>query len=134
MDGLKLEFHEYIKYVLLLSCGGVLGSNTRFFLFQSLGKIFTNKGLEIFFINNLSSFLLGLISAILANNSSLKYSYELGLLIVIGFLGGLSTFSTFIYDLFELYLNSEFSKLFTSFLLSISFGLIFLSIGFVLGN
>ena len=133
MDGLELDSVENIKSVLLISCGGILGSNIRFFLFERLGRII-NNGFKIFFINNLASFLLGFFTSMLASKNELAYSDELELLIFIGFLGGLSSFSTFMYDLFQLYLNFEFTKLTKLFLSSIFFGLIFLSMGFLLGN
>ena len=133
MDGLELKFIDGIKTILLLSFGGILGSNLRLFIFQKLGKIFIRNNYKIFFINNLASFFLGFFSANFANNSSAEYSYNLLLLIVIGFVGGLSTFSTFMYDLFELSLNNEFSQLMKIFFLSVIFGLTFFYLGFLLG-
>ena len=134
MDGSELVSLENINSLLLVSFGGILGSNIRFFIFQSLDQFFISKELKIVLINNLASFLLGFVSAILSNHSSLDYSKELGLLIVIGFLGGLSTLSTFIYDLFELSFNFKFSKAIRILIFSIIFGLISLSLGFLLGN
>ena len=125
---------ENIKSLILVSCGGILGSNIRFLIFQYLDKFSIKKDFKIFFINNLASLLLGFISAILTNNSSLEHNYELGLLIIIGFLGGLSTFSTFVYDLYVLSLHSKFSKIIKILLFSIVLGLISLSLGFFLGN
>ena len=134
MDGLKLDYLENIKSILLVSFGGILGSNVRFFLFQSLNKFFINKKLEIIFINNLASFFLGFFSALLTNDNFLEYSYQIGLLIVIGFLGALSTFSTFIYDLFELACNFKFSKMMKMLIISMAFGLLSVSVGFLLGQ
>ncbi len=134
MDGLELGPLENINSLLLVSCGGILGSNIRFLIFQSLDKIFINKYLKIVLINNLALFLLGFFSAILSHNSALNYSKELVLLISIGFLGGLSTFSSFMYDLFELSFNFQFIKVIKILIFSIIIGLISLSLGFLLGN
>ena len=134
MDGSELDSLDNIQSILLVSFGGILGSNLRFLIFQKLGEYFIKKEFKNFFINTFASFLLGFFSAILANTSSLRNSYELGLFIIIGFMGGLSTFSSFIYELFELYLNFKFFKLIKIFLLSIMLGLIFLLIGFWIGS
>ena len=134
MDGLRLESLENIKSLLLVSCGGILGANIRFLIFQRLDEFFIDKDHKIIIINNLASFLLGFSSAILTNHNSLNYSYELGILIVIGFLGGLSSFSTYMYDLFELSSNLKFYKMLKMLILSVISGLIFLSIGFFFGS
>ncbi len=134
MDGLRLDSLDDIKSLLLVSFGGILGSNIRFFIFQSLDEFCINKQLKTILINNLASFLLGFFSAILINNHSLDYSYQFGLFIVIGVLGSLSTFSTYIYDLFELSCEFKFSKVIKMLIFSIILGLLSLSIGFFFGN
>ncbi len=131
MDGLELDPLDSIKSLLLVSLGGILGANLRFFITQRLDDIFINQALKIVVINNLASFLLGFFFSILAKNSSLDYSYEFVLLIIIGFLGSLSTFSGFMYELF---LNYKFFKVIKTLTFSIILGLICLFAGFVLGN
>ena len=134
MDGLKLDSLENIKSLLLVSCGGILGSNIRFLIFQSLDRFLIDKKIKIIIINTLATFLIGFSYAILADNNSLDNLYQLRLLIVIGFLGGLSTFSTFMYDLFELFCSFKVSKIIKIVLLSLILGLCFLLIGVYLGN
>ena len=134
MDGLRLDSLEDIKSLLLVSCGGILGSNIRFWIFQVLDDFFINKQLKTILINNLASFLLGFFSAILSNKNSLNYPDQLGLLIIIGFLGSLSTFSTYIYDLFELPCTFKFFKIVETIVYSVILGLLALSIGFFFGN
>ena len=131
MDGLELESLDSIKSLLLISLGGLLGSNLRFFIFQSLDNFFIDKDIRNVLINNFASFLLGFFFAFLTNNSSLEYSYELGLLIFIGFLGSLSTFSGFIY---ELSCDFKSFKMLKILIFSIILGLTCLFSGFVLGN
>ena len=133
MIELSLDSLDGIKLLLLVSFGAILGSNVRFFIFNSLDEFFIKKQVKIILINNLASFLLGFFSAII-NNNSLDYSSKLGSLIIIGFLGSLSTFSTYIYDLFELSCSFQFSKMIRMLLSSIIFGLLFLSIGVFVGN
>ena len=129
-----MDFLENINYFILVSIGAILGSNTRFLIFKSLDRVLIKKDFIILFINNLASFLLGFFSAILTKNSSLDLIYELELLIIIGFLGGLSTFSAFIYDLYVLSFNFKFFKVFKILIFSIAFGFICLALGFLLGN
>ena len=129
-----MAFLHEIKPFFFVSLGAIVGSNVRFLMYQRLEKISRNKHFRIFIINNLASFLLGFSYSIFINISSMKYSYELSLIFVIGFLGSMSTFSTFIYDLFEISYDSKYIRLVIIFLLSISFSLISLSIGYLLGN
>ena len=66
--------------------------------------------------------------------SDLKFSYQLGLFFSIGFLGSLSTFSTFISDLFELCIQFKFDKALKSFFISITLGIVAFAFGWLLGN
>ena len=129
-----MEHLDNLKDVLLITFGAVLGANTRFIIYQKLEKINLSKNHIILVINTSSSFLLGLCLSISSQIDSFTYSYQSWLFFSIGLLGSLSTFSTFIYDLFELSLKSKFFKALKLFFLSFSFGMIFLSLGFLLGN
>ena len=64
----------------------------------------------------------------------LKFSYKLGLFISIGFLGSLSTFSTFISDLFELFIENKFFRGLKLFLLSLTIGVFAFLVGWLIGN
>ena len=57
-----------------------------------------NRYFIILVINTFSSFILGLFISILPKIKSLTFSSQLALFFLIGFLGSLSTFSTFVYD------------------------------------
>ena len=129
-----MEHLDNLKDVLLITFGAVLGANTRFIIYQKLEKINLSKNHIILVINTSSSFLLGLCLSISSQIDSFTYSYQSGLFFSIGLLGSLSTFSTFVYDLFELVLKSKFFRAFKLFTLSFSFGMISLALGFLLGN
>ena len=118
---------------LLIAFGSVLGANTRFIIYQKLEKINFAKNYIILVINALSSFFLGLFISILSHHSSASYSYKLGLFVSIGLLGSLSTFSSFINDLYDLFLNLEFHRAFRLFILSLTSGILALSIGIYIG-
>ena len=96
--------------VLVISLGAILGANTRFKISNDLEKLNLSKDLIILIINTFSSFFLGLFLSLIKYFASFVYSYQLVLFFVIGFLGCFSTFSSFVYDLFDLCLQLKFSR------------------------
>ena len=118
----------------LVSIGAILGANIRFKIQNKLEKSRLRKNFLILIINTLASFSLGLFLSIIESLSSFIYSYELVLFFSIGFLGSFSTFSSFVYDLFELCLQLKFSKAFRLCIISLSLGVIAFSFGLFLGN
>ena len=120
--------------ILFISLGAILGANTRFKIYTKLEKLNLSKDLLILIINTFASFLLGLFLSILEQFSSFIYSYQLILFFSIGFLGSLSTFSSFVYDLFDLCLQLRFSRVLNLFIISVSLGIIAFAFGFFLGN
>ena len=118
----------------MVSIGAVFGANARFIIYQKLKKININLNIIILVINTFSSFLLGLFISILPKIRSLTFSSQLVLFLSIGFLGSLSTFSTFIYDLFELSKKFNFFRALQLFSFSFSLGLIAVAFGYFLGN
>ena len=132
-DGLILWLLDRLQDILLITIGSVLGANTRFIIYKQLENKKLNKNYIILVINVFSSFLLGLLLSLLSQISSLRYSYQLGLFFSIGLLGSLSTFSTFIYDVYDLFKKVKFYRGFELMIISLTLGILFLSIGFVLG-
>ncbi len=123
-----------MKDILLVSVGAICGANIRFILYQKLGKFGIAKDIATLIINTLSSFSLGLfLSAVLLIRSS-SFSNQLGMFFFIGFFGSISTFSTFIYDLFELCIKSKFLRAMQLLTLSIPCGTVALVCGFLLGS
>ena len=120
--------------ILLVSCGAVFGANARFIVYKRLEKLNLRKDLIILLINTFASFSLGLFLSILSNINSSNFSHQLVLFFSIGFLGSLSTFSTFVYDLFDLSLQFKFSRVLKLFIFSLALGLIAFAFGFLLGN
>ena len=124
------SFHD----ILLVSIGAVFGVNARFIIYQKLKQININRYFIILAINIFSCFLLGLFISILPKIKSLTFSSQLAFFVLIGFLGSLSTFSTFVYDLFDLCLKSKFCKALKLFSFSFSLGIFALALGSYLGN
>ena len=124
---------DKLQDVLLIAFGSLLGANTRFIIYEKLEKVNLSKSYIILSINTFSSFFLGLFLSFLSQKSSLSYSYELGLFFSIGFLGSLSTFSSFIYDLYDLVIHLKFYRAFKLFIISLTSGILSFTFGFILG-
>ncbi len=120
--------------ILLITCGSILGANIRYLVYKNLKKNYLNKNYIILFINTFSSFLLGLFLSIISQSELSSYSYQLGLFFGIGLLGSLSTFSTFTYHLYELFVKLEFYRAFKLSIISLTFGLLSFSLGSLLGR
>jgi len=118
---------------ILISFGGALGANLRFLMITKISFFEKNKPLKVLLVNLVSSFFIGLFIPIVLNKN-LSYSQNLIYLFLIGFIGSLSTFSTFINDLYKLTLKKNFKYSITLIFLSISLGLIFLYLGYLLSN
>ena len=116
--------------IILVSIGAVLGANVRFLIYQKFEEININRYYIILFINSFSSFLLGLFVSVLSNILFLNFTSQLVLIFSIGFLGSLSTFSTFVYDLFNSSLKIKFFRA----LKSLSLGIISVGLGLLLSN
>ena len=125
---------DNLRDILLVSFGAVLGANSRFIIYNKFDIININKNTKILLINTFASFLLGFFFSVLLGISNLKFPYELGLFFSIGFLGSLSTFSTFIADLFELCIEFKFEKALKLFLISLTLGIVAFAFGYLLGN
>ena len=120
--------------ILFVSFGSILGANTRFEINNKLENSNLRKDFSILIINTFSSFCLGLCIPFIERSSSFIYSYQLILFFSIGFLGSLSTFSSFIYDLFDLCLKFKFYRALKLFIISLFLGIMAFAIGFLLGN
>ena len=90
------------KEVVLVFLGGGLGAITRF-LFGKLSLYYYSGNLPIgtFISNLISCLLLGVLLYFFIPRNG-EYEKMINLLLIIGFCGGLSTFSTFSFETFEL--------------------------------
>ncbi len=96
------------KMILFVAAGGAAGSVARY-LMMSLVGYFTQPGFPYatLAVNVIGGFILGCIIEILA--LSWSPGPEVRALVVIGVLGGFTTFSTFSMDLFYLFERSQYS-------------------------
>ena len=120
--------------ILFVSIGAILGANSRFRIHNKLAKLNLNKYSLILIINTFASFSLGLFLSFVEQFRAFNYYYQLVLFFSIGFFGSLSTFSSFIYDLFDLCLQLKFFRALKLFFISVSVGIIAFAFGFFLGN
>jgi len=110
--------------ILYVCIGGALGSLARFLIQDTLTKKYKKPfPLSTFIINISGSFLLGLTSSCNLNN-------ELKLLISIGFLGGFTTFSTFMNENY----NLLYSKKSIISLIYISLSIFLGIVGYIFGS
>tara|TARA_B100000965_G_C19533972_1_gene732430 strand:+ start:387 stop:782 length:396 start_codon:yes stop_codon:yes gene_type:complete len=123
---------DNLQDFILVVLGSIFGANTRFIIYQKLNKINLSKNLIILSINTFSSFSLGFFLSILSHISSLNYSYQLALFLSVGFLGSLSTFSTFINHLHELLIKQKFYLAFKLAIISITSGILSFAFGSLL--
>ncbi len=120
--------------ILFVSIGAVLGANIRFKIANRLAILNLRKEFLILIINTFASFFIGLFLSLVEHFRAFTYYYQLVLFFSIGFAGSLSTFSSFVYDLFDLCLQFEFFRALKLFFISVSIGIIAFACGFFLGN
>ena len=123
-----------MKDIILVSFGALFGANTRFIIYEKLKILNLSNYYSILIINTFASFSLGLFLSLIEKFSYFIYSYQIVLFFSVGFLGSLSTFSSFIYDLFDWCSQLKFYRALKLFIISLSLGIISFAFGFFLGN
>ena len=126
-------FKELIPHeTLLIAFGSIIGSLLRLYLTRIFFVIFSRKYLGTLIVNSIASFLLALLwaSSIYKNTYYSKFI----LFYATGLLGSLSTFSTYIIEVLEAFINKYWIEAlviaFASVLVSVFFGWIGLLIAF----
>lgn len=117
----------------MVGLGGFLGSILRFWLG---GYISNRMGARFpygtFVINITGSFLIGLLVTLLSERT--HWSPNLRYLILIGFIGGYTTFSAFELETFQSFRDGEFLFAFLNVTLSVAVGFIAVWLGVVAGR
>ena len=129
------ELIEVCRSIFLLSIGAIFGSWARMHLTSSFALIFSSKYWATCSVNIASAFFLGLFLSF-QSHSGLNFSdnNSLSIFVCVGFLGSLSTFSTFIIDLLNILLNQRWKQFLSLSLCSLFGGLIAAFVGLSLGN
>jgi fluoride exporter len=112
---------ETFSKILTVAIGGAFGAVARYLLYLSpLSSIFPNFPFPTFFINITGSILIGFILTKFEANEALR------LLLVSGFLGAYTTFSTFEFEAFQL---TQTKQILTAFLyVALSFAVGFIGV------
>jgi len=114
--------------ILAIALGGALGSLLRYGITSVMGRvIFPGFPWGVFIANMIGCFLIGLLSGYFVPNEHIPMYVKLGILV--GFLGGLTTFSTFSLDNFHLLGMSEYIDFVMNIGLSVFLGLLLTTMG-----
>ena len=116
-----------------ISTGSLLGANLRYILITKFCSIKLSKSRRLLLVNLIASVILG-ISLSINDNTDLKYYRELIILFLIGFAGSLSTFSSFINDIFKLSIKRKYKDISIIIFSSIFLGLLAISLGLIVVN
>ena len=123
---------NFFKEMLAVGFGGFIGSCLRF-IFTKIG----NKYLPYFplgtLVSNLTAgFLIGLIIGYTQDSQII--SEKIKLFLIVGFLGGLSTFSTFNMDTINLFQEHKYGYVILNILLNLGLSLLFAYSGLILSK
>jgi CrcB protein len=117
-----------IAATIAIFCAG--GGLTRYYLsgwiYSLLGRVFPYG---TFVVNIVGAFLIGFIMELGLRSTFVPVTLRLGL--TVGFLGGLTTFSTFSYETFSLLEDGQFLLAFANVLASVTVCLLFTWLGIV---
>ena len=117
-----MDFSE----IIIILLGSTFGLILRIFIQNNFKKRIGFDIRNTSIVNFLSSFLLGILVALnFSNNEILVLFYG-------GFLGCFSTFSSFIYQLFDLFKKKKFLRLFLHYIEVIIFSFLFFYLGYLL--
>ncbi|HUO34134.1 MAG TPA: fluoride efflux transporter CrcB [Candidatus Acidoferrum sp.] len=120
------------KY-LVIALGGGIGSMLRFWAGGYVSsRLGTRFPYGTFVINITASFLIGLIMTVLGEGA--HWSPNWRYLLVVGFLGGYSTFSSFEYETFRVFDDSEFLVAGLNVALSVGLGFLSVWLGVITGR
>lgn len=111
---------------LFCACGGLTRYYLSGWIYSLLGRSFPYG---TFAVNIIGAYLIGLIMEIGLRSTAIPDALRLGL--TVGFLGGLTTFSTFSYETFSLLEDGQFLVAFVNILASVAVCLLFTWLGII---
>lgn len=117
--------------VLLVFLGGGLGSVLRYLLSRNLYPLFSSAITGTFVVNIIGSLIIGFIIGFEIKNMIEKPTV---LLLVTGFCGGFTTFSSFTLENFNLFKSGDYLQGLFYILLSVILGLLAVGLGFFMAK
>ena len=122
-----------LKNVFLITCAGAVGTFFRYALSQLVSKVWgVGFPWGTSFVNVFGCFLFGLVWS--SADVHLRISPEAKAIILTGFMGAFTTFSTFIFDTGIFLKHSKFLLAGCNLMFQIALGLLFLFLGFRAGG
>jgi len=128
------DLDEGLKPFLLVSLGAVIGACIRMHFVSYLGATFPRKYFGTFVVNTSATFGLGLVLSLSSQAGLPNNSSPLLLLVCVGFLGSLSTFSAFVLELLDTFFERRWQEGFLLAVISLLGGLMAAALGYGLGN
>ncbi len=114
--------------IISIFLGGGIGTVTRYLISVNMAKhIQANLPFATFLVNIIGCFVIGFLYFLFIEKSDISPALKLSL--TVGFCGGLTTFSTFSLELFEMVGNHQFFHAFSYIILSVIICLIMTAIG-----
>lgn len=114
--------------IIAIFLGGGLGAVSRYLVGINLARHFEiNLPISTFLVNVVGSFIIGFLYFLFVEKADISPVVKLAL--TVGFCGGLTTFSTFSLELFEMVGNHQFFHAFAYAILSVTICLIMSAIG-----
>lgn len=114
--------------IIAIFLGGGLGAVSRYLVGINLARHFEiNLPISTFLVNVVGSFIIGFLYFLFVEKADISPVVKLAL--TVGFCGGLTTFSTFSLELFEMVENHQFFHAFAYAILSVTICLIMSAIG-----
>ncbi|WP_320663658.1 CrcB family protein [Prochlorococcus sp. MIT 1223] len=128
------KYYDIFNAIILISFGSICGCYIRFKAVNYINSISKIKYLAIFIVNTFATFLLALVSNLIFNNTLIAFKDSIILFLMIGFLGSLSTFSSFILALQSLINDKKWFHSLSFIMLSIVGGIFAAFLGFKLAS
>lgn len=114
--------------LLAIFLGGGIGAVSRYLISLNLAKNFEiNLPISTFLVNVIGSFVIGFLYILFIEKADITPAVKLSL--TVGFCGGLTTFSTFSLELFEMIGNQQIFHAFSYIILSVTICVIMTAIG-----
>ncbi len=128
-----LERLSGLKNIFFIGFFGMLGVYSRYYLTSFLNRsYFFTFPFATFFINMLGCFLIGLVFSVASIKASFSPALKLGLMV--GFLGGFTTFSSYCLESLVLLEKGDWKEAIGSLVLQPVLGLVLTGIGMILGR
>ncbi len=116
-----------MKWIVLIGLGGFFGAISRYLVSGWTQHLFPNYPIGTLTVNVLGSFLIGFLAIFLQEHAAVAYR----MIIITGFLGALTTFSTFSYESVMLLQSGAYTKALSSIFLNLILTLSATTLGIV---